>query len=248
MRGMFRFGCSSAYGPHSYSVLNKNAGPSGTDNVEFRSYLYELISQASKPRQKDENKVKATIHEIFPGIRMGPDAADVSIICIAFCVLIGVGIGGCYLLGWAVDNQARQARLQCAEEYAARHPAIVQELEPQIVAQQYPIQTPQYSSDFGLPATQPTQQYSQPSLQPAQEYVQPAHEYAQLQILQQSQQGAVRTHFPQHQRRQFYTSANGVPGNTGIAGGAPVYHTYTAASSGSLNGSLRNDQVYMYWR
>jgi hypothetical protein len=217
--GMFKFGCSSAYGPHSYSVLQQKTGTTGTDNVEFRSYLYTLISQASKPRQADEQKPTATINEIFPGIRMGPESVDVTIICAAFCLMLGLGIGGCYLLGWIVDAQAREARLQIAEEYAARHPNVVQEFEPQA--------QPQYSAEFGVPSAQ----------QPV-----------QLAQIDPTQQGAVRTHFPQHQRREFYTSANGVPGITGIAGGAPVYRPYAAASSGSLNGTLRNDQVYMYWR
>jgi hypothetical protein len=125
-RGMFRFGCSSAYGPHSYSVAQpKQTGLTGADNVEFRSYLYTLISQASDARKPDRKRFVAQVNEIFPGIMMGPDCLDLSIIFIAFTVLLSVVIGACFILGWWVDVQFRSARLQCAQQYAVSHPSVV---------------------------------------------------------------------------------------------------------------------------
>lgn len=160
-RGMFRFGCSSAYSTHGYSVLQPKAGPTGTDNVEFRSYLYQLISQAAAPEQKNESKISSTIGEIFRQIKIGPEAFDVVSVGVAFMLLAGIGIGGCYLLGWIVDCQARQARLQYAQEYATMHPNVVRELQPRLAVQYGIPQPAAYSPAFGVPAAQAAEPYRQ---------------------------------------------------------------------------------------
>jgi hypothetical protein len=123
---MFRFGCSSAYGPHSYSVAQPNStGITGADNVEYRSYLYTLISQASSPRKPERKRFVASVNEIFPGIMMGPECVDLSIIFLTFTILLSIVIGGCYLLGWWIDAQFRSARLEYAQQYADTHPSVV---------------------------------------------------------------------------------------------------------------------------
>jgi hypothetical protein len=153
---MFKFGCGSAYRTRGYSDLEREAGLSAPDNIEFRSYLYQLISQVAEPRQKDEPKISTAIEELLRSIRIGPDALDVVTVAVALMFLLGVGIGGCYLLGWMVDGQARQARLQVAEEYAASHPEIVQQFEPQMVQAQYGMASAGYSPAYGSPRTATT--------------------------------------------------------------------------------------------
>lgn len=156
-RGMFRFGCSGAYGAHSYSVGQEAQGLSGGDNIEFRSYLYQLISQASEPRLKEEKPFGTMLDQVFRTIRIGPEALDVLTVGVGCTLILGILLGGCYLLGWVVDAQARQARLQYAQEYAVAHPQVVQEFMPQ-QAPQYALHQPaQYHPDFGVPAAQAAQ-------------------------------------------------------------------------------------------
>lgn len=125
-RGMFRFGCSSAYGQHSYSVAQpKQNGITGTDNVEFRSFLYTLNSQASDPRKPERKRILASVNEIFPGVIMGPECVDLTIIFVVFTALLSVVIGGCFVIGWWIDAQFRSDRLQYAHQYAITHPSVV---------------------------------------------------------------------------------------------------------------------------
>jgi hypothetical protein len=155
-RGMFRFGCGSAYGSHSYSVLPPSIGGDTADDNQYRSYLYSLISQASAPRQKEETRMTTTMNEIYPGVRVGEQSWDVAIIVVAFGIVFTVGLGSCYLLGWIIDSNARAARLQLAQEYAAQHLEQPVQLDGQAVAQQQLIaqqymQQPQVVHNYATP-------------------------------------------------------------------------------------------------
>lgn len=106
-RGMFRFGCGSAYSGSSNCAFPVSRHSQNIDGNDFRSYLYSVTSQTSEPRQKADNMVRPTENEIYPGVRVGEQSFDVAVLLVGFIVLLATLIGACYLLGWISDCKAK---------------------------------------------------------------------------------------------------------------------------------------------
>jgi hypothetical protein len=231
VRGIAKYSCGAAYGAHGYDVIPSKYGET-FESPDFRSYLFGLISQASKPRQAEEAKQPSEF-EIYPGVRVG-ESMDVAILLAGCGIVLTVCLGGCFLLGWVVDANAKAARLQYAAEYAQQHRQVAQQayVDPAYAAAN------QYSAPthFGAPrqhaaytvATQPQYVTHYVPQQP-QQYYGPQPQYVQ------------------HQPAQPYAQHVAHPQTHGTAGGARMYTSSAHGQAHPINGSLRNDQVLPHW-
>jgi hypothetical protein len=96
---MFRFGCSSAYGPHSYSAQVEPAhlGSHG-NSIEFRSFLHAEQGRYGGIPSFPSAPVKR-IYQLIPGVT-ADEAFDVFVFLIALAIVLAGALGTCFFIAW----------------------------------------------------------------------------------------------------------------------------------------------------